>query len=425
LWRSELVRESLVTIPVFDALIIGGGPGGATAALLLAKAGWSVGLVEKTSYPRGKVCGEFLSATNLPLLKHLGVAESFLELAGPDVRQVGLFSGNHVVTADMPRPRTGGGTSDGWGRALGRDHLDTLLLHRAAAAGVNVWQPWSAVELVNDRDGYFCRAVSRGSRQSRDLRARIVIAAHGSWEPGSLPTQSALRAPRPSDLFAFKAHFLDSRLPAGLMPLMAFPGGYAGMVHSDHGRVSLSCCIRRDRLQNARRAAPSVKAGEAVLGHIKQSCLAAREALAGARLEDDWMSAGPIRPGIRQCGFDSIFLVGNAAGEAHPVVAEGIGMAMQSAWLLCERLTAVSVNALSGQVVGALRDDYAAAWRRTLAPRIHAAALIAHWAMMPAAVACALPLLRLFPGVLTAGARFSGKATTANGPRVAMRSSNP
>ena len=138
-----------MTIPVFDALIIGGGPGGATAALLLAKAGWSVGLVEKTSYPRGKVCGEFLSATNLPLLKHLGVAESFLELAGPDVRQVGLISGNHVVTADMPRPRTGGGTSDGWGRALGRDHLDTLLLHRAAAAGVNVWQPWSAVELVN------------------------------------------------------------------------------------------------------------------------------------------------------------------------------------------------------------------------------------------------------------------------------------
>ena len=72
------------------------------------------------------------------------------------------------------------------------------------------------------------------------------------------------------------------------------------------------------------------------------------------------------------------------------------------------------LTVLSGQVVDAVRRDYAAAWRRTLAPRIHAAALIDHWAMRPVAVASVLPLLRLFPGVLTAGARFSGKATSAN-----------
>ena len=406
------------TLDAFDALIVGGGPGGVTCALLLAKAGWKIALVEKAAFPRGKVCGEFLSAANLPLLRHLGMAESFLELAGPDVRRVGLFSGDRAVTSDMPRLRTGGGTGDGtggatgdgWGRALGRDHLDTLLLHRAAAAGAHVWQPWSAVELVNQGGGYVCRAVSRESGRCRELRARIVVAAHGSWEPGPLPTQAARPASRPSDLFGFKAHFLESRLPAGLMPLLAFPGGYGGMVHSDHGRVSLSCCIRRDKLKRARRAAGPVKAGEAVLAHIKQSCRGAREALAGARLEEDWLSAGPIQPGIRRCGFDGIFLVGNAAGEAHPVVAEGIGMAMQSAWLLCECLLARSAGVLSGQAVDAVRGRYAAAWRRTLTPRIHAAALIAHWAMRPAAVACALPLLRVFPGVLTAGARISGKA---------------
>jgi flavin-dependent dehydrogenase len=395
-----------VTPSTFDALIIGGGPGGATSALLLAKAGWSVALVERASFPRGKVCGEFLSATNLQLLRHLGVAETFLDLAGPDVRRVGLFAGDHAVTSDMPLPWNG----DGWGRALGRDHLDTLLLDRAAAAGAQVWQPWSAVELVNKGGGYVCRAVSRQKDQSRELRARIVIAAHGSWEPGPLPTQAVRPTPRPADLFGFKGHFLDSRLPSGLMPLLAFPGGYGGMVHSDHGRVSLSCCIRRDHLERARRAAGAVKAGEAVLAHIKQTCRAVGQALAGARLEDDWLSAGPIRPGIRGCGFDSIFLVGNAAGEAHPVVAEGIGMAMQSAWLLCECLTA----AQAGLPPGRVRSEYAAAWRHALAPRIHAAALIAHWAMRPAAVACVLPLLRLFPGVLTEGARFSGKTTSAN-----------
>ncbi len=403
-----------MTSSTFDALIIGGGPGGATSALLLAKAGWSVALVEKASFPRGKVCGEFLSATNLPLLRRLGVAESFIQLAGPDVRQVGLFSGDHAITANMPGARNGAGVEDGWGRALGRDHLDALLLDRAAPNGAHVCQPWSAVEVVDNGAEYTCRAVSRQTGETRDLVARIVIAAHGSWEPGHLPTNPSRHAALPSDLFGFKAHFLDSRLPPGLMPLVAFPGGYGGMVHSDHGRVSLSCCIRRDQLKIARRAAGPVKAGEAVLAHIKQSCRAAREALAGATLEDDWLSAGPIRPGIRRCGFGRIFLVGNAAGEAHPVVAEGIGMAMQSAWLLCECLTSRSAGVLSEEVLDAVRSEYAAAWRRTLAPRIRAAALIANWAMRPAAVACVLPLLRLFPGALTVGARFSGKAGSAD-----------
>jgi 2-polyprenyl-6-methoxyphenol hydroxylase-like FAD-dependent oxidoreductase len=412
----------------YDALVIGGGPGGATSALLLANAGWSVALVEQSSFPRGKVCGEFVSATNWPLLHQLGIADSFLDLAGPPVRRVGLFSADHVVTAKMPSPLPAAGIGDSWGRALGRDHLDALLLQRVAAAGAKVWQPWTAVELTkissseNIGEGYVCRIVSKEKDQSAELCARIVIAAHGSWHPGQLPSQHQRPAPRPSDLFGFKAHFLDARLPEGLMPLIAFPGGYAGMVHSDHNRLSFSICIRRDQLQSARLAARSTKAGEATLAHIAKYCRGVREALAGARVDGDWFSAGPIQPGIRRCGFDRIFLVGNAAGEAHPVAAEGIGMAMQSARVLCEHLAAHSDSGLSSPGIDDVRKQYAAAWHRAVAPRIRAAAMIAHWAMMPAAVACSVPLLRLFPGVLTAGARFSGKATSARASRLAAPS---
>ncbi|MEO8808750.1 MAG: FAD-dependent oxidoreductase, partial [Rhodanobacter sp.] len=49
----------------YDAIIVGAGPAGSTAAILLAKAGWSVALVEKHAYPRRKVCGECIAATNL------------------------------------------------------------------------------------------------------------------------------------------------------------------------------------------------------------------------------------------------------------------------------------------------------------------------------------------------------------------------
>ena len=50
-----------------DAIVIGGGPAGATAALLLSRAGWSVTVIEKDVYPRGKVCGEFISAASMRL----------------------------------------------------------------------------------------------------------------------------------------------------------------------------------------------------------------------------------------------------------------------------------------------------------------------------------------------------------------------
>ena len=243
---------------------------------------------------------------------------------------------------------------------------------------------------------------------TRALRAPVVIAAHGSWDHNELRTQPARRPARPGDLLGFKARFVGTRLLPGLMPLLTFPGGYGGMVHSDNGRVSLSCCIRRDWLAQSRREAPGLPAGDAVLKHITRHCAGARHALSDARLEDgSWRSAGPIRPGIRGTRRDGIFLVGNAAGEAHPVVAEGISMAMQSSWLLARRLLQTTV--IGQQTIDRAAESYSRDWTHAFAWRIHAAAIIAHWAMRPAAVALTVPLLRAFPRVLTAGARQTGK----------------
>ena len=390
---------------ILDALIIGGGPAGATAAILLARAGWSVAVVERKSFPRRKVCGEYLSATNLPLLQILGVADVFRNLAGPDVCRVGLFAGDSVTTALLPLVH---GKAAGWGRALSREHLDTMLLARACKSGASVYQPSTALRIAKANEIFACQIRGGDSADSRTLRARIIVSAHGSWEPGKLPTQSARLSNSPSDLLGFKAHFRDSNLADGLMPLLAFPGGYGGMVHCENGKVSLSCCIRRDVLTQLRTIDPA-DAGEVVFEHILKSCRGVRESLSGADREGSWLSAGPIRPGIRIGAPPGIFRIGNAAGEAHPVVAEGISMAMQSAWLLSSRLIAWrragAVHSSLSQVSG----DYTDAWRRSFASRIHASRAIARWAMSPSMFRPTLPLLRTFPQILSWGARVSGK----------------
>jgi flavin-dependent dehydrogenase len=394
-----------VTAPVHDALVIGGGPAGATAGLLLARAGWSVVLVERCVFPRQKVCGEYLSATNLPLLDRLGVGTVFRELAGPSVRKIALFAGKTIVEASIPRPSR---SPHEWGRALSRERLDGLLLDEARRAGADIRQPWQARSILRERDCFLCETKCMASGATATLRARVIVAAHGSWDPGSLATAPPRRPPAPSDLLGFKAHFEKSTLESDLMPLLAFPGGYGGMVHCEGDRVSLSCCLRRDQLATSRHRWRG-DAGDVVLAHIHEACLGARRVLAGARRLGSWLAVGPVRPGMRRATHGGIFLIGNAAGEAHPVIAEGISIALQSAWSLCRHLDAWKRGRGSARDLARVSNAYAEDWRRHFVPRLQLSRLIAQWAMRPAAVASARPLLRCFPSILTWFARLSGK----------------
>lgn len=396
----------------FDIAIIGAGPAGGTLAALLAGAGWRVALIEKAAFPRRKVCGEFMSATNRPVFERLGLAEAIAAASGPAVRRVGFFARDVVLAAPMPRGTQGGA----WGRALGREHLDALIAKRAEALGAVLFQPFAVTALSGGAGDFVLRLDAGADR--RDIGARLVVAAHGSWEPGDLPSQAARPAPRRGDLLGFKAHFHGASLDADLMPLLVFPGGYGGMVATDSGRVSLSCCVRRDRLARIRAEHPGLRAGEAVLAHIRATTAGVRSALAGAGLNGPVLGAGPIRPGFRPLAEGGVFRIGNAAGEAHPVVAEGISMAIQSAALLFAaldtRASALRRPATAADFAAALNAAgrvYAAGWRSAFALRIRASAAIA-WIALHAPLDGAMrTVVRLFPRALTAGAWLSGKVS--------------
>ena len=391
----------------FDAVVIGAGPAGSTAALLLAECGWSLLLVEGKQFPRRKVCGEYLSATNWPLFRQLGIYDEFLQQAGPAVTGTALFAGR--MTAEAALPQAPNDRLERWGRALSREHLDVLLRNRAVARGAVLAQPARCERAERVGDELEC-TIDGGNHVPRTVRARVVIGAHGSWELGDLATQRRPAPAAPGDLLAFKAHFRDSDLPAGLMPLLSFAGGYGGMTHCDDGRVSLSCCIQRSRLRQLARGSGET-AGDAVLQHILESCPVLQSVLEPALLDGPWLSVGPIQPGMRPSYRDGLFAIGNAAGEAHPVVAEGISMAMQSAWILCRHLAALEPTSIDEPARHAVGRRYSREWRRAFAPRLRAAAAIAAWAMRPTLVQAAGPIFRSFPNLLTLGARLSGKST--------------
>ena len=411
----------------FDALIVGAGPAGSAAAIELARAGWSVALVEKQRFPRRKVCGECIAASNLPLLHQLGVGDAFEACAGPELRQVTLWRGNQSVTAALPAADRGYGHGQ-WGRALGRETLDTLLLAQARSVGVEVLQPWSVQAIEGVAGAWQCELREVEATAIRRVRAALVIDAHGSWE--DLPAQRSQRrlARSASDLFAFKANFDGAALAAGAISVLTLDGGYGGMVVADGGTATLACCVRRDRLSGLRGAAPGLSAGDAVQAWLQRACGGVREALHGAERDGAWLAAGPIHPGLRIGAADELFRIGNAAGEAHPILGEGMSMALQSARLLCAHLLSNPLSNPLGNQLGhspvsrapagpqqaVLQRRYAADWRREFAPRMRLAAAFAQLAMRPAGAAALMALLRVWPGLLTHGARWGGKVRLAD-----------
>lgn len=394
----------------FDAIVVGAGPAGSTVAIGLARAGWSVALVERQRFPRRKVCGECIAASNLPLLEALGLGEALQSLAGPALRQVTLWRGDSAVTADLPAADH---AAHAWGRALDRETLDSGLLDQARAAGAVVLQPCAVQAILGTAGDWHCE-VRMADAALRLLHAPVVVDAHGSWE--DLPAQRSGRrqARRGTDLLAFKANFSGAALADGRISVLALDGGYGGMVMA-HGRVAtIACCVRRDRLGELRRARPGLSAGDAVDAWLRQECAGVRQALQHARRDGAWLVSGPLAPGVRMDARDTIFRVGNAAGEAHPILGEGMSMALQSASLLCSLLLGQHGPTVPDAAMqAAVQRAYVAAWRRAFVPRLRLAAVFAHLAMRPRSAVALMQLLHLGPGLLTQGARWGGKVRSA------------
>ena len=189
------------------------------------------------------------------------------------------------------------------------------------------------------------------------------------------------------------------------------------MVVADAGTLTLACCVRADRLEQLRKAFPGHSAGEVVEAMLRREIPAVDEALGTAVRDQPWIASGPLHPGVHLREDDTVFRIGNAAAEAHPIIGEGMSMALQSAFLLCSALmTAKHGTAIPDATAQrAIGRRYTATWQRHFAARRRLAAVFAHAAMRPVLSLPLFFLCRLWPGLLTLGARWGGKVRCAVG----------
>jgi flavin-dependent dehydrogenase len=202
--------------------------------------------------------------------------------------------------------------------------------------------------------------------------------------------------PSPRNTYlCFKTHLPAPNLPPNTIAIGGAPGLYVGLVHSSH-QASLAFVVRRDRLD---RLGSSPNDQFAALLHENQGF---QNLLADVPPPDRWLSSGPLSPGVRQLHHDGRFFLGNAAGEVHALVGEGITLALGSATLFANAVQRFGPTPAAGHA-------YDHAWRRLFFPRYTAAQLFANLLMRPRASALAARCLSPFPPLLHAAIRWAGK----------------
>lgn len=199
-----------------EIAVIGGGPAGAAAAILLARAGKRVVLAERSPGPHHKVCGEFLSWEARPMLEALGI--DVPALGGPAIGRLRLADGARMIEAPLLHPA----------RSLSRYALDEALLQQAQAAGVAVLRGNAVTGLEWLAGGEQGRwSIALGSRST--LTAPTVFLATGKHELRGWPRPREAA----NDLIGFKIHLtlapVQQAALAGHVEVHLFDGGYAGL----------------------------------------------------------------------------------------------------------------------------------------------------------------------------------------------------
>jgi menaquinone-9 beta-reductase len=322
---------------MYDAVIVGAGPGGATCATVAARSGLRVLLLDKAeAFPRDKICGDAISGKSVDVMKRLGMIEALQQ--APQVDSWGVtFSGPHGDEAAIPftkaldQPIAPGFVCD-------RVTFDKLVLDQAVAAGAEVRLGTAVTGLLRDGERVTGVRVKQNGVEE-DVPARVTVGADGAYsvvvrELGMDQLHedhycAGLRwywegVTGFHELNHIEIHFVDEAIP-GYFWIFPMADGKANV-----GLGMLSSEVKKRDIK----LKPLL---EQLVEHPKF-----RHRFANARPLEKIRGWGlPLGSKPRKMYGDGWMLVGDAASLIDPFTGEGIGNAMVSA----EKAAAYAVRA--------------------------------------------------------------------------------
>ena len=324
-----------------SAIVIGGGPAGSVVALLLARRGWGVTLVEQHRFPRDKVCGECLSALGADVLRGVGLFDQLLGHHPVRLVRTSLHAPSGAsVTTRLPRPM--------WG--ISRVVLDGLLLDAARREGVTVLQP-ARVESVEPGAAPRVRVrdlVTNGVREH--ACDRVVVA------DGKSALLGDIGPPPPTADLGVKAHFerVDVDGPADAIELFGLADCYGGLAPIEARRWNAAFSVPAARVRERRGDL------DAVFSDLMSENVTLARRLRGATRAGPWLASPLPRFAVRRRWPRNVIPVGNAAAAIEPIGGEGMGLALRSAELTAAALGAASRGGTQEET--ALLAGYSRLW---------------------------------------------------------------
>jgi flavin-dependent dehydrogenase len=319
----------------WPVVVIGAGPAGSFLARGLARAGVEVLLVDRSEFPRWKVCGCCLNGAALAVLDAAGQGQLVARCGGVRLDRISLAAGSGAVDLRLPG-----------GAALSRESFDTALIESAIEEGVS-FLPGTFARLARETASQRLVTLASATKGESTVAARVVIAADGlaglslNREPGSRS-----RTRRHSRIGAGAVATNASEwFQRGTIYMACGAGGYVGAVRLEDGRLDLAAALDPDQvrqhggLPNAVASIVRARGWPDVAGSLSWR---------GTPL----LTRQPIIPaGARY------FMVGDAAGYVEPFTGEGIAWALASA---------VALTPLVEQAVVSWKPGLIHEWSRRL-----------------------------------------------------------
>ena len=336
----------------YDAVIVGAGPAGCASAIDLALGGWRVLLVEKSTFPRDKVCGDFLSPRSLRVLEQLGCSPALRALRPNRLDRATLYlNGQEICTGQIPTVAD----LDGHGLVVPRVTLDEVLFRRSQAAGVTTVEGFEVYGVVPVGDGV--EVVGRAGDRSRAYAGRVAIVASGARTKLS----SLLGVAQPAggaDLIALRAYYEgvegDPRMAGIFFDDDYFPG-YAWLFPLGEGRANVGLGMVMDVAKRYR-----INLRSSFL-HWLDNDAGVRAIVGGARRQGR-IVGWPLTTYDGSAGThsDRVVVVGDAASFVDPINGEGIHTALESG-----RIAAYVANEglRAGDLSAAFLSRYEHRWR--------------------------------------------------------------